>query len=71
MVLFFSAPAINVDWSPVGPNDSLYQIDFSQTDPALADGEVPGARSLSDSLALLIGGLIMLISASFLRRLSG
>jgi hypothetical protein len=71
MILFFSAPAINVDWTPVGPNDTLYQLDFSQEDPALADGGAAGGRSVSDSLALFTGGLIMLISASFLRRLSG
>jgi hypothetical protein len=59
MLLFFSAEARNVNF------DSL------PTDPVLTDVGVPGGSSLSDSLALLTSGLIMLISASFLKRLSG
>ena len=59
MLLFFSAEAQNVDF------------DFFPTDPVLTDVGVPGGSSLSDSLALLTSGLIMLISASFLKRLSG
>lgn len=71
MILFFSAPAINVDWTPVGPNDTLYQPDFSTADQSLDGGDGLGHRSVSDSLALFLGGFIMLISASFLRRLAG
>ena len=59
MLLFFITEARNVDF------------DFFPTDPVLTDVGVPGGSSLSDSLALLTSGLIMLISASFLKRLSG
>jgi hypothetical protein len=70
MILFFSAPAINVEWTSVGSDDTLYQPDYSTADPALEGGVGPGGRSVFDSLALFTGGLIMLTSASFLRRLA-
>ncbi len=63
MILFFSTQA-------VGPNYNTDLGHFSTPDPAL-DGVASNGRSISDSLALLTSGLIMLISASFLRRLSG
>jgi len=70
MILFFSAPAINVDWTPVGPNDSLAQPIFGDTSPADASGDDGSRPPLSDSLALITSGLIMILSASFLRRLT-
>jgi len=70
MILFFSAPAINVEWTPLGPNDTLHQPDFSTTPADAGEGAAPGTRSLADSLALFIGGLVMIFSSSFLRRLS-
>jgi hypothetical protein len=70
MILFFSAPAINVDWTPVGPNDTMAQPIFTDTEPAETAGEDGGRPPLSDSLALITSGLIMIFSASFLRRLT-
>lgn len=63
MILFFSTQAM-------GPIRSPELFDSSTADPVL-DGVASNGRSISDSLALLTSGLIMLISASFLRRLSG
>ncbi len=60
----FSAPAINIDWTPMGPEDTLYQPAFSTLDQTVE------TRPSSDSLALVLGGLVMLVSASLLRRLS-
>lgn len=70
MVLFFSAPAINVEWTPVGPNDALYQHGFSSASADRGVDSSPADRSPADSLALFVGGLVMILSASFLRRLS-
>ncbi len=72
LILFFSSPAQNVSWIPMGPNGPINQTDtISTSSPALDGGAGPGGRSVSDSLALIICGLTMLLSASFLRRLAG
>lgn len=54
----------------MGPNDSLNHSDFPTASLPLAASAAPGSHSASDSIALVVSGLVMIISASFLRRLS-
>jgi len=70
----FTSPAINVDWTPTGPNDTVFFPGLMQDGPSIVDaGKLPGkfpTRSAADSLALVVGGLVMLFSASLLKRLA-